>query len=321
MPNTFTWTYDAASGVYKNSALSGKLLMVSARAWKFVPFTKKVDDYGPMMGQSVTLIYYKPVADPTSGKLEEDTRIPIDQLEMGQSSISVFEWGRGVEWTHFAQQLGKFDPKNATQKALTDQMNQVMDVAAASEFTSSNMKIKFIPTTLTGGTFDTDGTPSTQALVNVTADHLGVVRDYMAKDLHVPFYDGEHYIGLFATKACRGLKQDRRLEAWHMYLRKGDLLYRGEFGQIDSIRCSEITNDDALSNSMGASNVLGEGVVFGDDAVARAEVEAPEVRAQPNYKGDFGRRGAAAWYGIVGFGVKFQSANDREARGVHITSG
>jgi hypothetical protein len=320
MPNTFTWTYDAATGVYKNHALSGSLLMVAARQWKFVPFTKKVKDYGPMMGQSVTLIYYKALDDPTSGKLEEDTRIPIDQLDMASSAITVYEWGRGVEWTNFAKQLGKFDPAEAAQKALIDQMNQAMDVAAAAEFTGSNMKVKYIPTTLTGGTFDTDGTPSTAALVNVTVEHLAVIRDYMAKDLHVPFYDGDHYIGLFSTKAMRGLKQDRKLEAWHQYLRKGDLLYRSEVGMAESIRCAEVTNDDALSNSLGTGNVLGEGVVFGDDAVARAEIEFPEVRAQPNYKADFGRRGAAAWYGIVGFGVKFQTANDREARGVHITS-
>lgn len=320
MPQTFTWEFDAATGVYKNNAMSGKMLEVAARQWKFVPFTQKVTEFGPHMGESISLIYYKALDDPTSGKLEEDTRIPIDQLEMASSSISVYEWGRGVEYTHLSRQLGKFDPKAAAQKALIDQMNQVMDVAAAAQFTGTSMKVKFIPTSLTGGTIDTDGTPSTEAAVNVTMDHLAVIRDYLAKDLHTPFYDGDHYVGLFSTKAMRGLRQDSRLIAWHMYLSKGDLLYRGEVGMGESIRSIEVTNDDALSNSIGASSVCGEGVVFGDDAVARAEIEAPELRLQPNAKADFGRRGAVAWYGIIGYGVKFATANDREARGIHISS-
>jgi hypothetical protein len=320
MPQTFTWEFDAATGVYKNNAISNEMLMVAARQWKMVPFTKKVKGFGAHMGQTITMIYYKPLADPTSGKLEEETRIPIDQLQMASSEISVYEWGRGVEFSHFAQQLSKFDPEEAAQKALIDQMNQVMDIAAADQFTGNGMKIKFIPTSLTGGTFDTDGTPSTQALRNVTYEHLGVIRDYMAKDLHVPFYDGEYYIGLWSTKAMRGLRQDNRIISWHEYLRKGDLLYRGEVGLAESIRHMEVTNDDALSNSLGLGSVLGEGVVFGDDAIGRAEIEFPELRAQTNFKGDFGRRGAVAWYGIVGFGPKFPTANDREARGVHITS-
>lgn len=320
MPGTFTWEFDAATGIYKNNAISNEMLMVAARQWKMVPFTKKVKGFGAGMGQSITMIYYKPLADPTSGQLDERTRIPIDQLEMAQSSITVYEWGRGVEFTHFAKQLSKFDPEDAGQKQLMDQMHQVMDVAAANQFTGTNMKVKFIPTTLTGGTFDTDGTPSTQALQNVTVEHLGVIRDYMAMNLHVPFFDGEHYAGLFSTKGMRGLRQDKRLIAWHMYLRKGDLLYRGEVGMAENIRAMEVTNDDALSNSQGLASVLGEGVVIGDDAVGRAEIEFPELRAQTNFQGDFGRRGAVAWYGIVGYGVKFPTANDRECRGVHITS-
>lgn len=320
MPNTFTWEFDAESGVYKNHALSNDALMVAARQWKMVPFTKKVKDFGAGMGQSITLIYYKPLDDPSSGQLDEHSRVPIDRLTMAHSDIVVYEWGRGVEFSNFAKQLSKFDPEEAAQKALIDQMNQVMDVAAGNQFTGSNAKIKFIPTTLTGGVIDTDGTPSTQALQNITFEHLGVIRDYMAKDLHVPFYDGEHYIGLWSTKAMRGLRQDNRIISWHEYLRKGDLYYRGEVGQAESIRHIEVTNDDALSNTQGSAGVLGEGVVIGDDAVGRAEIEFPELRAQTNFKGDFGRRGAVAWYGTVGYGVKFPTADDREARMVHVTS-
>jgi N4-gp56 family major capsid protein len=320
MGATFTWTYDATTGVYKNHHLSGKLLKVAARDWKFVPFTKKEESYGKGKGESITLIHYKPLTDPTSAELEEETRIPIDQLTMGKQTITIKEWGRGVEYTSLAQQLSKFDPKQGAQEGLLDQMKQAMDVAAASEFNSTDAKVCFIPTSLTGGTWDTDGTPSTPATVNLTKHHISTIRDYMIKDLHVPFYEGEHYVGLLSTKALRGLRDDRVIEAWNMYLRKGDHLYRGEIGQIESVRLVEVTNENALSNSVGSGNVLGEGVVFGRDAVARIEIEFPHLRVQPNYSADFGRRHAVAWYGTVAFGVKWPSASDREAKIVRITS-
>lgn len=320
MGETFTWEHDAATGVYKNHALSGELLKIAARFWKFVPYTQKESSFGKGKGESITLVYYKALPDPTSAKLEEETRIPIDQLTMGKTSITVYEFGRGVEFTELSRQFSKFDPKEGAQKALIDQMNQAMDVAAAGEFNGTNAKVIFIPTSLTGGTWDTDGTASTTATVNVTKHHIGVIRDYMAMNLHVPFFSGDSYVGLFSTKALRGLKDDNVIQSWHMYLRKGDLLYRGEIGMVEQVRIAEVTNDSALSNSKGTGSVLGEAVIFGDDAVARVETEFPHLRAQPNYTGDFGRRHAIAWYGLVGFGVKFQSANDREARIVRITS-
>ncbi|MBU2549025.1 MAG: hypothetical protein KKB20_11465, partial [Proteobacteria bacterium] len=313
-------TYDAPSGIYKNHALAGQLLTVAARQWKFVPFTKKIKDFSGGMGQTITLVHYKALADPSSSRLEEETRIPVDPMTMGTSSITIFEHGRAVEFTSLAQQLGKFDPGQAAQKVLIDQMKQSMDVEAASCFTGMDAKVIFIPTSLTGGTWDTDGTPSTAAVVNVTKHHLGIIRDYMAKDLHVPFYQGEHYAGLFSTKALRGLKEDRVIEVWNLYLRKGDLIWNGEIGQVESIRLIEVNNESALSSSVGTGNVLGEALVIGDEAVGRIEIESPHLRAQPNYQSDFGRRHAVAWYGMIGFGVIWPTATDREAKIVRIGS-
>jgi N4-gp56 family major capsid protein len=321
MEGTFTWSFDAKTGVYKNHHLSGKILKVAAREWKFVPFTQKEESFGKGMGESVTMVYYKPLDDPASAQLEEQTRIPIDQLTMGGHSITVKEFGRGVEFTSLARDLSKFDPKTGAQSALKDQMHQSMDVEAASHFTGPDAKVIFIPTSLTGGTWDTDGMPSTVALSNMTKHHLSIIRDYMVKDLHVPFYEGEHYIGLFSTKALRGLRDDRVIEAWNMYLRKGDLIYRGEIGQVESVRLVEVSNESALSNSVGDGSVLGEGVVFGKDAVARIEIEYPHLRAQMNYQADFGRRNAVAWYGVVAFGTKFPVNTDRLCRIVRVGSG
>ncbi len=320
MGKTFTWAYDADTGVYKSHGLSGELLKLSALKFRFVPFTKKVTKYTTKMGETITLPYYKAATEPTSAQLTEDVRIPIDQLQMGHYTITIKEWGRGVEFTSFAEALSTLSPNEGAQKVLKDQMALCMDTAAAAPFTGANAKIAFIPTSLTGGTFDTDGTPSTAATVNLTKDHLGVIRDYLANDIHAPFYDSEWYIGMFATKGLRGLKNDRVIQAFHMYLQKGDLLYRGEIGEVENIRLIEINHENALSNGIGTGSVLGEGVVFGEDAVGRIEIEFPELRADPNYKSDFGRRRAVAWYGTVAYDVLFQSATDRECRIIKVSS-
>jgi len=314
-----TWTYDAADGVYKSHALSSKMMETAAQKMTVVPFTTKVDQFGKRMGETVTLQYWKELDVPTNyGELDEDTRIPIDKLEMGTRAITIKEWGRGVEYTNLMEQLGKFDPKTGAQKKLTIQMHKCMDIAAAEGF--KNAKIIFIPTSLTGGTWDTDGTPSTQATVNLTKAHMGVIRDYMANDLHVPFYEGDHYVGLFATKALRGLKDDKSIEDWFKYLRKGDLIFKSEIGRVEQTRLVEVTHEDAFSNGVGSGSVLGEGVIFGDEAVARVEVDYPHLRANPNYQGRFGLRKAVIWYGIVVFDIYWDSANDLEAKVVRVGS-
>lgn len=316
----FSWTYDAQTGVYKNHHISGELLKVAALDFKFVPFTKRIDSYGKGMGESVTLIYYKALSQPGTAQLDERTRIPIDELTMGKTDITIKEWGRGLEYTDLAKQLSKFDPNEAAQEKLIDQMNESMDNAAASEFTGTDVKLCAIPTGLSSITWDTDGTASTSATQNINKDHLAIIRDYLAKDLHCPMFGSDHYIGLFSTKGLRGLRDDNVIIAWNMYLKKGDLIYKGETGMIETIRAIEVVNDNALSNGVGTGSVLGEAVIFGKDFVARIEIEFPHLRAQPNYTADFGRRHAVAWYGTVAYGVKFPTALDREARGVKIVS-
>ena len=320
MGKTYTWELDAATGVYKSHALSGDLLKLAALKFKIVPFTKKISKFVKRMGDTNTLPYYKAIAEPASAQLTEDIRIPIDQLQMGTYSITLKEWGRGAEYTSLAEELSLLSPNDGVQKVLRDQMNACMDKAAADAFTGTNAKLCFTPTSLTGGTMDTAGIHSVPALVNLTKDHLGVIRDYMANDVHTPTFDGDSYIGLFATKGLRGLKNDKVIQAFHMYLQKGDLLYRGEIGMVEQIRLIEITHETALSNGVGTGTVLGEGVVFGEDAVGRIEIDYPELRAQPNFQADFGRRHAVAWYGKVAFDVMFHSNTDREARIVRVGS-
>jgi len=315
------WQFDAEVGVYKNNFMSNKLLLQSVAQLKVVPFTRPFDGFGRHKGEFVNIMHLKELPDPVSPQLEESTRIPIDKLQMGNRVIRVVEWGRGVEYTNLAQQLGKFDPQSYLQKALTRQMDRAMDTGAAKAFLdAAAVKIVFVPTSLTGGNFYTDGAPGAIASSKFSFDHAGVLADYLAGDVHVPPYEGDDYIMLSCRKTLRGLKQDTLWQQVHLYLQKGDLFFRGEVGKAENIRCIQVDREAAFSNTAGTSTTIGEGVVFGDEAVIRIEVESPQLYADPNYQSDFGRTKAVAWRGILAFASLWDSANDGEAKIIRISS-
>lgn len=312
----YAWTFDAPTGVYKNHALSDDLRYAAVAEAIFAAHARTEPGFGKHKGESVTIVRVKNIAEPTSAKLSERSRIPVDQHQLSTKQIAVNEYGRAVEFTKLSQLLSKFDPEDPIQKTLKIQMKLTIDTACAAAYKAC--KIKFIPTSLTGGTFDTDGTASTQATANITFDHCGVIRDYLANDIHCPYYDKNSYVGIGTTKLLRGIKNDPNFQRLREYLNPGDLVYESEVGKVEQIRWKECTHANALSNSKGANNILGEGLVFGDDAVALAEVETPELRmAQPS---DYGRQFGVAWYGVLEFGEVWDTANDGEARIVHITS-
>jgi N4-gp56 family major capsid protein len=311
---TTSWTYSAPIGLYKNHYISNKLLYEAVEEMKLMPFTAPVPDFGKGKGESVTLMHIKHMDEPASAELSEDTRIPIDTVEMGERKITLVEMGRGVEYTHLFELLSKFDIKNEIQKALKYQMVSCLDTAAAAAFKHTDVKVIFIPTSLTGGTWDLDGTPTAAATCNMTFDHCGVISDYMQGDLHIPPYESDNYVGIFSRKPLRGLKQDPLWQQVHMYLKKGELFFKGEQGMAESIRFVEVNREKALSNKIGTGNITGEGIIFGSEGVARVEAEAPHLRLDPNFQGDFGRTQAAAWYGVIKMATIWDTADDMQAK-------
>jgi len=143
-------------------------------------------------------------------------------------------------------------------------------------------------------------------------------KTYLKDTLLVPAYEKGNFIGLGSTKLLRGIKNDPDFQIWRQWLRPGDVLFNSEVGMIEQIRWIEINNTSALSNAKGVGDVLGEGLVFGDDGVALAEVETPELRAA--IPGNFGRYQAVAWYGVLAYGLIWSAtATAGEARVVYIT--
>jgi N4-gp56 family major capsid protein len=195
-------------------------------------------------------------------------------------------------------------------------MSLVMDSAAAAAFKTG--KIKATPNGIASLNVSTTGTAGATATVNLNVYHVSVIRDYMFSTLNIPAYEGGDYMCLASTKALRGLKSDPDWEVWHKYT-DPKAKYNSEVGKLEGIRFIEVNNTAALSGSLGTGAVLGEAVFFGDDAVAMAVAQDPELRAdQPK---DFGRSKNVAWYGVLEFGqIWADSANAGEAKVIHLTS-
>lgn len=311
-----SWTYDAPSGVYKNHALSSDVRMAAIAMTVCTPFSKPVDGYGGGKGSNVTITRVSNVAVPSDDSLVELERIPEDTLSLSTQAISVVERGRAIPYTSLSLDLAHFDVESAIQKKLRDQLALRLDQLCATAFKVG--KVKAIPDAIASLTMDTDGTASTTAASNLNVYHMEQLRDQLFSTYNVMPYEGGDYVMIASTKACRGIKRDPNWEKWKTY-QEPEAKFNSEIGKIESIRVVESNNTNAFSGSLGTGSVLGEAVVFGDDPIAMASVQDPELRAKESE--DYGRSKGVAWYGIYGYDQIWKdSATAGEARVIHVTS-
>jgi len=308
------WTFDAPTGTFKQHALSRRLYEAALEKAVFMDHVRPIPGFGRKQGENVTLTRVANLTEPASAKLSEGVRIPEDDFSLTTTSITVSEYGRAVPYTSLADDLSFFDLENQIQRTLRDQMRLSLDTAAAAAWKAA--KVKYVPTGLTANNITTNGTPGAVASQNLNVWHVEEIRDYLFDTLNCPPVDGDDYIAIFRTLGIRGLKRDPAWEEWHKYTDPA-AKYNAEVGRLEGVRFIETNHADALAKK-GTGSVLGEGVVFGQDAVAMAEVLTPELRAA--IPGDFGRAKAVAWYGILEFGIIWDTGNQGEARIVHVTS-
>ena len=310
-----TWTYDAPTGVYKNHDMSMQLREAAIAETKFMQFVTPEPGYGKKKGESVTITRVSNMDVPANGRISETERIPEDNITLSTVAITVSEWGRSVPYTSLAEDLSSFNIQNIIQRKLKDQMRLTLDAAAATAFKTG--LIKAVATGVGSIAFSTNGVPAGVAAANLSVSHVEAIRDYMHSNLTVPAYSGDDYIALCSTKAKRGIMNDPAFEVWNKYT-DPQKKYNSEIGKIENCRFIEDNNLNSLSGSIGAGGVAGECLFFGSDAVAMALVQDPELRAK--VPEDYGRSNGVAWYGILDFGIVWDTANQGEARIVHFTS-
>jgi len=310
----FQWQFDAPSGVFKSHELSARLYQVAVAETILMDYVRPLPAFGKKMGETVTLKRVSAIAEPTTAVLSEGVRIPEDSYSLSTKGITVQEIGRAVPFTSFAEDLATLDLENSIQAELRRQMSLVLDTLAATAFKTA--KIKYAITGLASNNIATNGTFGAQSSANMNVFHAEEIRDYLYDTLRAPGYEGDDYIGCFRTLGIRGLKRDPDWEEWHKYT-DPSAKFNSEVGRMENIRFIETNHSNAFGQ-VGASSVLGEGVVFGSDAVVMAEVQTPELRAA--LAQDFGREHAVAWYGILKMDLIWDTGNAGEAKIVHVGS-
>jgi N4-gp56 family major capsid protein len=200
-------------------------------------------------------------------------------------------------------------------KRLREIMKLTLDVSAGDAFKKA--LITMTPTSGSAVTIDTTGSPSVAAAASVGVAHLQLGRDYMYGTLKAPFFgEGDAFIGIFNWVCTRSIRIDPLWKEWYV-LGNPEKIQRGEIGMIENIRIIETNHDTVLQTATAGSVSVGQGLIFGDEAVAFAEAQSPELRLK--IADDYGRNLGCAWYGQLGFGLYHATANPREARILRFT--
>ena len=326
MADEHLWT-DIGAGILANHQISDQILEVALGECKIVQFTH---DHGfgfkKNAGETVNLFHVNRLPDAASATLEEEGQIPMRMLSFGKRSLTLTEHGEGLQFSAKLQELSKFKPDPIMRKELAASLERSLDTEAARDgFMSTDVKIAFSPTSLTGGVFGVAGLAPAVATSPIQAAHAKKISAYMRDTIHAPFYKGtkgagEHYVALSCNTNIENLLLDSDVIKWQQFTQQGNMLYKGEMCETYKIKWLEINRAMAFANLSGTSTVLGEAVVFGDEAVARIEAVTPHLRLNPNFGGRFATMMAMAWWGIYAFGPVWDSASDGKAKMVKIIS-
>lgn len=304
------WAWDAPTGVYKNHALTSKIRHNAIANAVFMKFLTPEPGYGKGKGESITITRFDNL--PLAGRVSEIDRLPSGRPTISTKQQTVSEWGFKMEMTEFEKNLTHFDLRNQYQKLLRDQMRLTMDKMAADALKTT--PYKYIPHSSTPG-FDTDGTPTATADVNLAVSDILNIRDEMSGTLKVPPFANGKYIGILSTKAARGIRNDSTYRDW-LAPNTSEPFTTGMMKDIENVMLIETNHFDALSNGVGNASVLGEALFFGDDAGFLAVIEEPELRA--GIPEDLARFRQFGWVGTIEAGLTWEQA--ATSRVVHVTS-
>lgn len=303
------WTLDAPAGVYKDHALSSKIREAAVADAQFMRFCRPEPNFGKGRGQSVTITRVLPLQK--AARVSELDRLPSGRPAISTIGIEVSEWGFKIEMTEFEKNLTHYDLTNIFQRLLRDQMKLTMDDMSASAFKTT--PVKYTPTA-SGGVLSTNGTAGAQATANLSVASLREIHDEL-RALKVPKFANNKYAAILSTKAARGIKNDPEYKDWQAPTTSGPFK-DARLYDCEGFMLIETNHEDALSDSLGASSVLGEAVFFGQDPAALATVDEPELRAGLPY--DLGRFRDVGWVGTLEAGLIWDDAD--YARVIHVTS-
>lgn len=211
--------------------------------------------------------------------------------------MTVQEWGNAVSYTGKLEALSQFGVREPSVKQLRNDLAKVLDAAVEAQMDACYYR--YVSSTATSGNFTTNGTATETATVNLNAYHVRTIVDKLLA-LNAPPADGENYTAILTISAMSGI-YDSLEDIWQ-YTK---FPTNGEVGNY--YKCRFLRDNYAMDNTIGASNITGEGYFFGEDAVMEAIVLPEEIRYEES---DFGRLQKLAWYAILGYKIIWSSDPD-----------
>ncbi len=312
------WIFDAPAGVYRNHALSSDIRMAAVADSQIMRFASPERGYGRGKGAAVTVT--RMLNLPLAGKVSETDRLPTGTPAVNTIQQAVSEWGFKIEGTEFEADLTHFNLRDRRQQRLRDQLRLTMDKMVADAFKLTRSKVTGESAGFNGATFEdvtlpADPTTNT-AVVNLDVGHLRAIHDRLAGHLKTPRWRNGMYVGILSTSAARGLKSDPEYKDWIAPTSSAPLM-NGRLKDIENFMLIETNHFDALDNTIGTSDVTGEAIFFGADAVFLAVVRNPELRV--GLSEDLGRFREFGWVGTLDAGNTWgdDAANSRV---IHWTS-
>lgn len=321
------WSTPSRGGYLYADNLSDHLRMQLQNTCKFRAFADpKEDAIGLHKGNTYRWDRISAIEN-RGGPIDELQRMPESQASVGQSELTVREFGNSVPYSNLLDLMSEIAVKDAIDLVLRDDARGTLDRAAAYQYFQTPLRVS--PTSGTSTTsivLTTNSAASTTNNIALGLGHVKAISDQM-KDRNIPAYDGDDYAAISHASTLTTVRDS--MEGIHQYTETGvNLIFRGEIGRYRNVRFVEQTevpkghaNDAAFSSSSASANYIYTAsndawnnglsswcLFFGSDTVVEAPAVPEEVRAK--LPGDYGRDMGLAWYYLGGFGLTHSDATN-----------
>jgi len=305
-----TWGLDAPStGAYDEQTVADVFRAASSQTvfFKYLEL-KKIQS-----GKDLTIPIVDVLSLPTTCNLNESEYIPLSKLSITANTITAYERGRGVKWTHQTERRSPIDILGEHKKALEDLMARDLD--SVSKGALDDTPIDYCANGAASQAITTGSNVAATCASDPNFYHMRFLARYMRDDLRIPPRSNGNLVAIFRWKGIQALRDDPEFLSLNTGNPSGMRDY--SVGQIEGFDIVG-TNHNVLSTNIGSGSVYTEGLLFGAEAAYFAFIDMPGIHY--DFSEDFGRFKAIAWYGDFGAGLSTSSANAGLVRVIHWTS-
>lgn len=294
------WVTNSLGGYLYSPKLSQQMREQSAPMFVFRNFVDLSEKgLGANKGDRVPFVKRLRI-DTRGGTLVETTTLGRNTIKFTTDSVTVTEYGNGVDYTQKLETLAQFNMKDQYQKGLVQDQKDTIDLAIATQFQSA--KFKMVATNTATTVFTSNGTATATASANISDKNWRDIIDQMNISQIPKFKGGDYFIGILSVKSMRGVYD--YLQAVAQYA-EPEFRFKNEVGNYYGARA--VAENNILSNAKGSGTTFGEALFFGDEAVVESVALPEELRYQET---DVGRCKTLAWYAIVGWKKMWDITND-----------